>query len=484
MKSKAEDLLFAALKRALAELRQRQPGTTPGIIAAVSGGVDSIVLLDGLLMFHAAGVIRVAVGHFDHGLRQGSAAEAEFVKRRAESAGVPYFGAEAPALPPRVNLEAWARSERYRFLEEARCAAGVQWIATAHHRDDQAETLLMRLLSGRLATDAHSIAALGIERGVVRPLLDVSRAVILQYARERRLPYVIDGSNFDLRRTRNRIRHDVLPALRAGYSPNIVDSLATTAGRLSRDESFLWEQAEELAAAASASVEAVRGVPPALRWRVLRVFALKAIGPEAGRIGYRALEKAVQNIGCPLGAERTIELGFGYRLRIDRHGELTFEGVGNLGEMVGVLSPQTLSVPGSVQRVFEDGTGGVVEANLFPVDLQSVGRWRAEARRAAASGAGEPRAYFDFDELQRVAPAGVLRVRSRHPGDSVRVWARGQRKVKKLLQERGLKLTVRDRIPIVEFGQTIVWVPGVARSDVAPIRDSSSNLLELVYRVV
>jgi len=167
---------------------------------AVSGGPDSMALLD-----LAARVFpgRVEAATVDHGLRPASASEAEMVAEWCRQQGVPHQVLH-PAEPLTGNVQQWARTQRYIALDEWRGRRGIDWIFTAHHADDQLETMLMRLNRG---AGVNGLAGIRARQGrVLRPLLVARRVTLLEYAQSRRLPFVSDPSNSDPRFDRAVIR--------------------------------------------------------------------------------------------------------------------------------------------------------------------------------------------------------------------------------------------------------------------------------------
>jgi tRNA(Ile)-lysidine synthase len=193
----------------------------PGVVA-VSGGADSVALLRAL---HAVGRPLV-VAHVNHQLRGAdSDTDAAFVRDLCATLGVPFHGktVDAAALAAGGNLEATARRIRYDFFAEVAAETGATWIATGHTADDQAETVLHRIIRGTGIQGLRGIAAR--HDRIIRPLLTVPRAEILAYLAALKQPFREDTSNPDPRFTRNRIRHELLPLLKT-FNPDIVAALA------------------------------------------------------------------------------------------------------------------------------------------------------------------------------------------------------------------------------------------------------------------
>lgn len=178
---------------------------TPGsYVVAVSGGVDSTVLLD-LLRLQPG--VRLTVAHFDHGIRDDSAVDKELVAEHARRYRLP-FVYDAGRLGPGAS-EAEAREARYAFLRKAQAACGADAIITAHHQDDVLETAIINLLRG---TGRKGLSSLTSGEGIIRPLLDVPKSEIIDYARRHGLKWREDATNTDTGYLRNRIRHEILPS--------------------------------------------------------------------------------------------------------------------------------------------------------------------------------------------------------------------------------------------------------------------------------
>jgi tRNA(Ile)-lysidine synthase len=219
-----------------------------GMVVAVSGGPDSVALLRALA---ACGASPLVVAHVNHQLRGiESDADQEFVEELARSLGLALrterIALAAQAEAERDNLESVGRRVRYDWLVQVAQAAGCRWIATGHTADDQAETVLHRLLRGTGLQGLRGIAprreaAPGI--WVVRPLLAVTRADVLAYLDSIKQPFRQDSSNLDPRFTRNRIRHELLPLLTEQYNPAIAGILA----RLAAQAEEAWLEIETLA---------------------------------------------------------------------------------------------------------------------------------------------------------------------------------------------------------------------------------------------
>ena len=240
--------LVAAVDRALHHTGPPAPGAA--LVLGLSGGADSVALADVLASLQRRRGFRLVAAHLDHGLRPDSADDAAFCHAFCATLGIPFRGGSAPvrarAGREKGGLEQAARLERYSFLRRVKDDEGATLIAVAHTRDDQAETLLLRLLRG---AGASGLAGMRPRSGdLLRPLLDVSRARVLEHVHSRGLAWREDPSNADPVHLRNRVRHELLPYLEQRFNPRVREALARTAALLADEAAYLGTQADGLVA--------------------------------------------------------------------------------------------------------------------------------------------------------------------------------------------------------------------------------------------
>ena len=218
------------------------------ILAAASGGLDSTVLAHALVVLQGPLGLELALGHVNHGLRGASSdADEAHVEALADKLGIPYAservspGSLQQGVPSqsRPSTQEAARSLRREALERMRLQLGCDHVATAHHADDQAETVLMRLIRGCGPDSLGGIGETAQGGVVVRPLLRVSRADIETFAGEEGLSFRQDASNADPRYTRNRVRLDVLPALVRDFNPRLLRAIGDLAEAQRRDTEWV-----------------------------------------------------------------------------------------------------------------------------------------------------------------------------------------------------------------------------------------------------
>lgn len=326
--------LIEVVARALADAGVSQ-GT---VLVAASGGIDSTVMLYALAEARAASRIGLAVGHVHHGMR-GEAADrdAESVRVQAETLGLRFLmeRVEPGSLRlGRSNRErpTWqeaARRVRYEALGRMAEAAGASPIATAHTLDDQAETVLMRLLRGTGPDGLGGIAERSPDGRMIRPVLSVSRAEIEAFAASRGLVWREDASNRCDRYTRNRLRHDWLPGLARDFNPQLLRAIARLAEAQRRDAEWIEDIVDEATDAVVYRDDdgALRlrddgwvDLPEALARRVVRRLLVRA---GAGRdVTSTHIRRAIEFLraGVRDDGPRTLELPGGLRIHTTRDG--------------------------------------------------------------------------------------------------------------------------------------------------------------------
>jgi tRNA(Ile)-lysidine synthase len=426
-----------------------------GVVVAFSGGADSTALLWGLKEWAARRGAWLVAAHLDHGLDPGGAERAEAAGRTAARLGIPFVveRRDVPALrQPGESPEAAARHVRYLFLDEVRRAWGARYTATGHHRDDQAETVLLRLLFGSglegLAGVRPSHPA---DRAVVRPLLGVPRAALRAAVEAAGLPVIEDPTNADLGTPRNRVRHQLLPRLGEGMAPR----LAALAERARRAGAALDRRLaahlkiRPLADGVAVDRRAVSSLPAPLLGAALAALHRRAGAPypagEAARAELlRQLDAAGKKVACDCGA--------GWRWAVA--GDLLTLRRAPEREPVADFT-YTLEIPGEL-----DIPELAVRVGLHH---RPVEPWMFTGAPCRA-GLALP-----------LVPGDRVTVRNRRPGDRLHpLGSSGSRKLKEVLVDRRVPRSQRERIPLLCLGERIAWVPGVTIDQGFRIREEAA----------
>ena len=266
----AEGRFLGTVRRTIVRQKMLAPGER--VLVAVSGGADSVALLAALAALAPRLGVTLHAAHLHHGVRGADAdRDEDCAVGVAEQLGVACTVERAADLRSGSNFEARARARRYAFLRRAARAAGCTRVATGHTRDDQAETLLMRLVRG---AGRRGLAGMDPvrDRWLIRPLLACGRADVVAFLTARNLPWCEDASNRDVSFLRNRLRHEVLPLLRA-LNPSIDATLAATATVLATEDRWLDDAVRtRVGPAPSLAVDALASLPLALQVRILRLW--------------------------------------------------------------------------------------------------------------------------------------------------------------------------------------------------------------------
>ena len=446
------------------------------ILAALSGGADSVAMLLLLRELETTGALTIAgAAHLNHQLRGADADEDEhFCAALCQRLRVPFIAdrVDVAALAKRESrsIEDAARRARYAFFERAADACRAELIAVGHTKDDQAETFLLRLVRG---AGARGLAAIHPRAGrVIRPLLDIERATLREYLAACGQPFREDASNADTAIPRNRVRHEVLPLLGSRFSPAITDVLAREARLARQDEEFLQEQAIKLADEIVLSDEAVsidaaglaaapRALSSRLVLRMLQAFA--GAKPITFDHVERVLGLADPSVRGSTGSislpgQTVVRMGDRIVLRPARHGG-DAQPAGN-GYVV------SLSIPGEVQL----GQHGIaVGAEVLAAAAARQRKWTGRGGEVGVA-AGE-----------LVLP---LTVRSRRPGDRFRpLGAPGVRKLQDFFVDRKVPRPERDTVPLVVDGRDrIVWVVGQSVAEEFRVTDPAQGVILLRVR--
>jgi tRNA(Ile)-lysidine synthase len=276
--------LVSAVRRSLDSVGLLRPGVC--VVVALSGGPDSVALTDALIKAARKPGVRVVAAHLDHTLRKDSRDDAQFCEEFCDRMKVRLRSGKEQTSPRATReggVEEAARLIRYSFLRRVAREENASAIVLGHTLDDQAETVLMRLVRGSGALGLSAMKPWDGE--LLRPLLETRRAAVLAHLSAHRLPYRKDPTNDDTTFLRNRVRHDLIPLLEKKFNPNIAEALGRTARTLAEENSALREVAAQLLDRASA---------PTVSGAAFEVSVLKS-APEG--LGKTAIREALRRFG-------------------------------------------------------------------------------------------------------------------------------------------------------------------------------------------
>jgi len=432
-------------------------------IVAVSGGADSVCLLDILYELKAALGIKLVVAHFDHGLREGEDdAENRFVQDLASSMNLPFESEKATSLMDGASgsVEEKARDARYIFMESLREGLSAQKIALGHHLNDQAETVLMRFLRGSGPSGLAGIPPFR-EKTIIRPLIDTKQEEIESYLKARDLAYVVDSSNLQTDYLRNKIRLELLPSL-LEYQPRLIEHLGRLADILRNENTYMEGRAEDwvmretdLGATGEVSIPILSflGLPHPIRNRVTRQI-LRRVGKNLRRIDSHHIESVAE-----LGKNK------------NPHGSLNLPN----GLMV------KRSYDSMVFRIVEeeeskefhyllDGAG-----TYFIEEIgKTIGLVELESNRDLNMEGEKSKAYLDVEKLQF-----PLIIRNFRPGDRVvPLGMTGHKKIKDIFIDLKIPVESRALIPLLVSGDKPVWICGYRIDDRYKITSKTKRVLE------
>jgi len=422
------------------------------ILVACSGGADSLALLDILKKLAPRHDWQVSAAHYEHGIRgEASQADARFVEKFCQQRHISFF-VEHGDVPKAAaaysqTLEQAARNLRYAFLERVRHNHDFDYIAVAHHADDQAETVLMRILRGTGVTGLGAMRPKSGSAGhIVRPLLGISKQEILAYCEQEHLLYREDATNFDTDCTRNRLRLDLLPRLRKEYNPEIRRALCQLADLAAEDGDFLQQEVARYSGNVNyirqqdgALVQsAVRKLHPALQRGLIRKLWEKATGAPWD-LSYQQTELLRGMLLKGMTGSQQ-ELPHRYLARIS-YGCLTIERAKIVGMSKSLdpgLNVMELKIPGTI----------------YWGAFQLYASWRESAIDKTHSGELylNPRNFTDR-----------LVLRYRRPGDFM-ILPSGHKKLKKIMIDDKIPQAERDTLPLLAAGSEIIWMIGRRRS--------------------
>ncbi len=439
------------------------------VLAAVSGGPDSMALLHLLHSLSDEWELTLAVVHVNHMIRgQEADEEAELVRHYAASLGVDFHlvSVNIPAVLEQFggNLQDAARVKRHEALSDLAKKQHMHKAALAHHADDQAETYLMRMIKGSSPAGLRGMEASRTINGLelIRPLLRVYKEDILQYCHQHEIPYRIDSSNENKTYMRNRIRLELIPYLQR-MNPRIAQVINQTAQLLQEDEQYMEQEAvrwmDEHVHSKGRSYQlkrdAFRGLHIALQRRVIKLI-LSYLSAGKPVWDFHKLERLRMAIASNETRSRRVEAGHNITCFI-QYDEIRFE-------------------------TFQEPLSYEYKIHALPERLELEGASLTFSVLSAHEFCGESadcgQAWFDLDEIHL-----PFTIRTRRPGDRMQPKGMsGSKKVKDIFIDEKVRMEDRDKLPLLFDGQDrLLWIPTVRRSKFALITSKTKRILHIVY---
>jgi tRNA(Ile)-lysidine synthase len=439
------------------------------ILVSVSGGPDSMALLHFLHRVRALYDLSLFCIHINHGIRGTEGArDADSTAYRSLGYGIPVrvLNFDVPYYAKRegLSLEEAGRVVRYSLLLKHARGLGATRIATGHTRDDQVETLLMRILRGTGLTGLRAIQA-HREGRFIRPFITMTKTSIIHYLVEAGLSWCSDSTNFSGDHLRNRIRHKLLPLLKDEYNPSVEESLYDLGVLATGDEEVLCQLTEALFKSLALSIRGgialecrrLALLPRGLQRRIIRRAFAHIKGDIAG-ISFKNIEQTLDALEHPVGC--TIHLP-GSMVARREYSWLRIEAPDGQ-ELAGGLGEHLIRVPGKTDI-------GEINITIITSLNNSLHENFSSSRR---------RIYLDRERVSL-----PLRIRKRREGDRfVPFGMTGEKKLKEFFINEKIPRQRRDRIPVlVDSEDRIVWIVGHRMDDRVRVTNTSREILSISF---
>jgi tRNA(Ile)-lysidine synthase len=419
--------------------------------------------------------LRLTTAHLNHGLRGEEADEEEaFVRRLSDWMGIACICKKTDirslAEGKRRSLEEIGREERYRFLQETAENCGAVKIAVGHHRDDQAETVLLHLLRGSGPEGLRGILPVRDGR-IIRPLLDVGRSDILAFLRREGLTYRSDSSNESPLFLRNRIRSELIPGLAANYNPRLIAGLCQTAGIIRREDDYLRDVVRQIirrwgidpgSEEVALPVADFLVLHEAIQGRIIK-FLLEGAAPSRNGIGYRHIESVLVLARRPAG--RCVSLDLPFRILVERKGGILR--IRKEGERRSRKQERT-HPPRFEYRVEIPAT-----IHLSEIDRTIHLEWIEKPRIQEMKERPET-AFMDYECMTL-----PLILRNMRPGDRIApLGTGGAKKLKDYFIDRKIAAPCRGEIPLLVDAGSIIWIAGERISERVRVTEKTRKVLK------
>ena len=416
-----------------------------GVLLAVSGGKDSMTMLDLFNYFKYELKLNLVVCHFNHSLRDDADRDEKFVKTQCEKYGLKFYSKKEDVLlysnENKLSTEEGARFLRYKFFDEVKRIENLEYIATAHNKNDLAETVIMRILRG---TGINGLIGIQSERGdLIRPILNFSRDEIEKYIEENNIPFVEDKTNFEELYLRNKIRLNLFPILKNEYNPRILDAISRLSNiafdysTISREyiaskEGLLWEFNKEKILV---YIEKLKLQSRSFRNIMYREF-FELISKDPDGINYKIIEEIDNLIFSKTGKYIEIK-NVVFKIEYDKlliYDKNIFENL-------------------EMKFYFENLDFSLYSTKFFDIIIEQSSFEEFKNLKQNKDLLFINEKYLDF-----------LKIRNKENGDFLELEF-GKKKLKDIFIDEKVSKDIRKNIPIFEIENNIVWVPNIRRSN-------------------
>lgn len=416
-----------------------------GVLLAVSGGKDSMTMLDLFNYFKYELKLNLVVCHFNHSLRDDADRDEKFVKTQCEKYGLKFYSKKEDVLlysnENKLSTEEGARFLRYKFFDEVKRIENLEYIATAHNKNDLAETVIMRILRG---TGINGLIGIQSERGdLIRPILNFSRDEIEKYIEENNIPFVEDKTNFEELYLRNKIRLNLFPILKNEYNPRILDAISRLSNiafdysTISREyiaskEGLLWDFNKEKILV---YIEKLKLQSRSFRNIMYREF-FEFISKDPDGINYKIIEEIDNLIFSKTGKYIEIK-NVVFKIEYDKlliYDKNIFENL-------------------EMKFYFENLDFSLYSTKFFDIIIEQSSFEEFKNLKQNKDLLFINKKYLDF-----------LKIRNKENGDFLELEF-GKKKLKDIFIDEKVSKDIRKNIPIFEIENNIVWVPNIRRSN-------------------
>lgn len=438
------------------------------ILGAISGGPDSMAMLNCLVLLKKDLKFKLLIAHVNHGVRgEYAKRDQEFVKMVAKDYNIPYFTKNVDMVgygkELGISSEEAGRILRYGFFREILSDYGGGKIAVAHNKNDQAETILHRIIRG---TGLDGLKSMEFIKGdIIRPLLNISRKEIEDYIEQKRIKFVVDHTNLETDYTRNKIRLELLPYIKENFNPNIIDSLyrltRIATGEIQIIEEITTEKYNLIVKSATENSIIFNGA----------IFKL-----ESEAIRKRLIRKAIENISGNLHGIEEIHINDIIKLFQDAKTGKNIDISKGLRARVSysdfIIELRNNTNPKLEAKKIEIGEN-VLEEFAIIISLELISADEIDFNNADIK-------YIDYDKV-----SGELWIRQRKSGDKFSpLGLGGSKKLKDYMIDKKIPQDKRNSIPILCDNSGIIWVIGYGLSDKYKITKETKQTLRIKLKKI